>query len=114
MSPTLLSSPLFFNWAWIASISIIDAFHLNFPCLGSYHHIPYPLCVDVYHALHILIVSMAIDSFDMHPPHPPVFLVLSSFFHEVVRKATKRFTPHLHQYITCDWETLKKEHTIKG
>jgi hypothetical protein len=73
MSPTLLISPLFFDRTWIVSIYIIDAFHLNFPGPGSYHHIPYPIYVDVHHVLHNLVINMAIDSFDivalyMHPP----------------------------------------------
>jgi hypothetical protein len=45
--------PPFLAWTWIASINIIDAFHLGLLGFHSYHHIPYTLQVDVQRALYI-------------------------------------------------------------
>jgi hypothetical protein len=67
----LLSS----DWTWIASLDIINVFHLGLPHPHSYHHIPYVICVEVQHGLHIPLTRLAIDQFDITTWH--VFL----FFH---------------------------------
>jgi hypothetical protein len=53
MPLTLPSFPPFSTWTWIASLDIIDVFHLGLPQFHSYYHIPYVLYVKVRHALHI-------------------------------------------------------------
>jgi hypothetical protein len=45
----------FLAWTWIASIDIIDVFHLGLLHFRSCHHIPYVLQVNVQRALHILL-----------------------------------------------------------
>jgi hypothetical protein len=59
MLSTLSSSP-HLAWTWIASLNIIDVFHLGLPCPRSYHHIPYVFRVKVQHALCIPLVRLAI------------------------------------------------------
>ncbi len=61
LPPTLLCFPPYSTWTWIASIDIIDAFHLGLPCLCSYHHIPYALRIDVQQTLHILLSWFTFD-----------------------------------------------------
>jgi hypothetical protein len=46
MPSTLLSSPPL-AWTWIASLNIINVFHLGLPHPHSYHHIPYAFYVEV-------------------------------------------------------------------
>jgi len=70
--PSLLLSS---TWTWIASLNIINMFHLDLPHPRSYHHIPYAICVEVQHVLHIPLIWLAIDPNDIAMWH--VFL----FFH---------------------------------
>jgi hypothetical protein len=47
----MLSTLTFFlpssTWTWIASLDLIDVFHLGLPHPRSYHHIPYVIHVKV-------------------------------------------------------------------
>jgi hypothetical protein len=61
MSSTLLSSFLSLAWTWIASLDIIDVFHLCLPRPCSYHHIPYVFHVEVQRALCLLVVQLVIN-----------------------------------------------------
>ncbi len=51
--PTLPCSPPSSTWTWIASINIVDVFHLGLPCPHSYQHIMYTLRIDVQWAFYI-------------------------------------------------------------
>ncbi len=53
---TLPSSPPLLTWTWIASLNIINTFHLGLSHPHSYHHIPYAFYIDVQHALHIPLI----------------------------------------------------------
>jgi len=48
-------------WMWIASLNIINVFHLALPHPHSYHHIPYALRLKVLWALRIPLAWLAID-----------------------------------------------------
>jgi hypothetical protein len=61
MPLALLYSPPSSAWTWIASLYIINVFHLGLPCIRSYHHIPYALHVKVQHVLLILLAWLVID-----------------------------------------------------
>jgi hypothetical protein len=70
----LLIFPLSLACAWIPAIKIINAFHLGFSHPCSYHHIPYPLHVNVQHALCIpSLTCMAIDPFNIATWHAFLF-----------------------------------------
>ncbi len=60
-SITIFSSP----WTWIASLNIIDVFHLCLPNPCSYHHIRYALCVEVQHVLHIPLAQLVVNPFNI-------------------------------------------------
>ncbi len=68
-----LPSSLPSAWTWIASLYIIDVIHFGIPCPYSYHHIPYALHVEVQHDLHIPLVRLAIDPFDITVWHASLF-----------------------------------------
>jgi hypothetical protein len=53
MPSTLPSSPPPSTWTWIASLNIINTFHLGLSRPHSYHHIPYALYIEVQRVLHI-------------------------------------------------------------
>jgi hypothetical protein len=53
------------TWTWIASIDIIDIFHLGLSRPHSYHHIPCVLQVDVQWALHIHLSLLMFNFFDV-------------------------------------------------
>jgi hypothetical protein len=65
MPPTLAFSLLFSAWTWIASLDIINSFHLGLPRPRSYHHIPYVVHVEVQCALHIPLVWLVVNPFDI-------------------------------------------------
>jgi hypothetical protein len=69
MFSTLPFSPPSSTWLWIISWDNINAFHFDLPCPRSYHHIPHPFCVDVQHVLHIPLVQLAVDPFDIIACH---------------------------------------------
>ncbi len=73
---TLPCSPLFSALTWIASIDIINAFHLGLyhPC--SYRHIPYAFRIDVQQTLHIHLFLLTFDHSDITTWHFFVILVL--------------------------------------
>jgi len=62
---TLPCFPPSSTWTWIASINIIDVFHLGLPHPRLYHHIPYSLRVDVQQALHIPLSQLTLDLSDI-------------------------------------------------
>jgi hypothetical protein len=97
--------------AWIAFIDIIVAFHLGSPYPHSYHHISYPLCVDVQHAFHILLVHMATNSFDIATWH--AFLFFPSWCFSRFCSSPK--DSHLLQSIHSRWlgNFVGKTHKIK-
>ncbi len=80
------------TWTSIASIDIINVFHLDLSCPYSYHHIPYALQVDTQRTLHILKFQLTFDPSNIAPWHVfqcSIFGVYL-FFHGVARMATKR------------------------
>jgi hypothetical protein len=92
LPPTWPCLPPSSTWTWIASINIIDVFHLGLLHLRSYHHIPYSLKVVVQWTLHIPLHQLAFDPFDIVAWHFFCYSFLSVVLHRVVRKATKRLT----------------------
>jgi hypothetical protein len=115
MLPLILPCSPSLAWTWIASIDIIDVFHMGLSCLHSYHHISYARRVDIQWALHILLFQLTFDPFDVATWH--VFFVipflLCPFFYGVVKKNHHEIGIHLCQYMGGDWETLQEEHMIK-
>ncbi len=89
---TLPCSPLSSALTWIASINIIDAFHLGLLRLHSYHHIPYTFRVVVQQTLHIPLFQLAFDHSDITTWYFFCYslLYVCPFLHEVVKKVTKR------------------------
>jgi hypothetical protein len=67
LPPTLSCFFPFSTWTWIASINIIDVFHLGLPHFHSYHHILYVLQVDVQWILHIFFFYLS-RQFDLIIP----------------------------------------------
>jgi len=104
LPPTLLCSPPCSTWTWIASIDIIDAFHLGLPCICSYHHIPYALRIDVQQSLHILLSQFTFDLSNVIAWH--VFLLFPfwclSFPQRGGEKGHQETCAHLHRYMGGD------------
>jgi len=92
LPPTLPCSAPSSTWAWIASIDIINVFHLGLsrPCF--YHHIPYAFRVDVQQTLHIPLFQLTSDPSDVVTWHFFCYSLLGVclFLHMVVKKATER------------------------
>jgi hypothetical protein len=103
--PCSLSS---LTWTWIASIDIIDVFHLSLPCRHSYHHILYTLRVDVQWTLHIPLYRLTSNPFDVVVWH--VFLLFPSwclsFLSRGGEKGHQKIHVHLRQYMGGNWDTL--------
>jgi len=76
--PTLPCFPPFSTWTWIASIHIIDVFHLGLLHPHSYQHILYVLRVDVQWALHIPLSQLTSNPSDIVILHVFLIFVLSS------------------------------------
>jgi len=110
LPPTLPCSPSS-TWTWIASINIIDDFHLGLPCPHSYIHISYTFQIDIQRALHIPLSKLASDLSNVVTWHFFYYSLFNvcPFFHKVVKKATKKFAV---VYINT-WVALQENHTIK-
>jgi hypothetical protein len=65
MPLTLLFFPLSSAWAWIASLDIIDVFHIGLPRPYSYHQIPYVFGVKVQCVLRIPLVWLVVNPFNI-------------------------------------------------
>jgi hypothetical protein len=90
----LLNFPPPFAWVWIATINIINAFHLGFSHPYSYHHISYPLHVNVQHTLHIpSLTCMAHSTLQLGMHFCSSLFGVCFFLYKVTRKTIKRFVP---------------------
>jgi hypothetical protein len=91
----LLFSPPFSAWTWIASLDIIDVFHLGLPHLRSYHHIPYAFRVKVQCALQILLIQSIIDPSKITTCMHFCFSILGvyHFYHKSCKKPSRDSCP---------------------
>jgi hypothetical protein len=76
MPLTLQTSPLSLAWTRIASLNIIEVFHLGLRRPHSYRHISYVFRVKVQHVLRIPLIWLVVDSSDIATWH--AFLVFHS------------------------------------
>jgi hypothetical protein len=114
--PLVISSSPPSTWTWIASLDIINVFHLSLPHPRSYDHIPYVICVEVQHVLHILLTWLAINPFDITTWH--AFVLFHSWCLSFLpwggEKAYQEMHACLCRYMVKDWDTLQEEHTIRA
>jgi hypothetical protein len=89
-------------------IYIIDVFHLGLPRPCSYHHIPYALHVEVLRVLHIPLVQLVVNPFDLTTWH--AFFFSHSWCLSCPpwdgEKGHQEMRTHLRQYMAGKWETL--------
>jgi hypothetical protein len=71
--PLTLPSSLPSTWTWIASLDIINVFHLGLARPRSYHHIPHVISIKVQCDLRIPLVWLVVDPSDITTWHAFLF-----------------------------------------